>query len=48
MPQVQRGDVLTANLEPIQGSEQGGSRPVVGWLMDWIKNRRPHDTRSST
>lgn len=29
MPQVQRGDVFMASLEPVEGSEQGGTRPVV-------------------
>ena len=41
MPQVQRGDVLTANLEPIQGSEQGGSRPVVVVSRDAINRFSP-------
>lgn len=27
--QIKRGDILLANLEPIQGSEQGGVRPVL-------------------
>jgi len=27
--QVKRGDIFLANLEPIQGSEQGGIRPVL-------------------
>lgn len=26
---IERGDVYTANLSPIQGSEQGGIRPVI-------------------
>jgi len=29
MPQVLRGDVFMAGLEPVEGSEQGGTRPVV-------------------
>jgi mRNA interferase MazF len=41
MPQVQRGDVLTANLEPVQGSEQGGSRPVVVISRDAINRSSP-------
>jgi mRNA interferase MazF len=41
MPQVMRGDVLTANLEPVQGSEQGGSRPVVIVSRDAINKHSP-------
>lgn len=26
---VMRGDILMVNLEPVRGSEQGGTRPVV-------------------
>ena len=26
---IERGDIYTANLSPIQGSEQGGIRPVI-------------------
>lgn len=26
---IKRGDILLANLEPIKGSEQGGTRPVL-------------------
>jgi mRNA interferase MazF len=29
MPEPARGDVFLANLEPVEGSEQGGTRPVV-------------------
>jgi mRNA interferase MazF len=29
MAQILRGDVFKANLEPHEGSEQGGTRPVV-------------------
>lgn len=41
MPQVSRGDVLTANLEPVQGSEQGGSRPAVVISRDAINRSSP-------
>ncbi len=27
--QIKRGDIFSANLEPIRGSEQGGVRPVL-------------------
>lgn len=29
MSEIARGDVFMANLEPVEGSEQGGTRPVV-------------------
>jgi mRNA interferase MazF len=41
MPQVLRGDVLTADLEPVQGSEQGGSRPAVVVSRDAINRSSP-------
>lgn len=41
MPEVQRGEVFTANLEPVQGSEQGGSRPVVVVSRDALNRFSP-------
>jgi mRNA interferase MazF len=41
MPQVLRGDVFTANLEPVQGSEQGGSRPAVVVSRDALNKFSP-------
>ena len=29
MPQVKRGEIWDADLEPVRGSEQGGTRPVL-------------------
>ena len=29
MVEIKRGDIVTANLEPTKGSEQGGVRPVL-------------------
>ena len=28
-----RGDIYCANLDPVVGSEQGGIRPVTGYLQ---------------
>jgi mRNA interferase MazF len=36
LPQVQRGEVFLANLQPTQGSEQGGTRPVIVISRDAI------------
>jgi mRNA interferase MazF len=41
MPQVLRADVFRANLEPAQGSEQGGSRPVVVVSRDALNKFSP-------
>lgn len=41
MPQVLRGDVFMANLEPREGSEQGGIRPVVVVSRDAINKFSP-------
>ena len=41
MPQVLRGDVFMANLEPRSGSEQGGTRPVVVVSRDAINRTSP-------
>jgi mRNA interferase MazF len=41
MPQVFRGDVFMANLEPVQGSEQGGTRPVVVVSRDALNQFSP-------
>jgi len=38
MPTVLRGDVFMANLEPVEDSEQGGTRPVVIVSRDAINN----------
>jgi mRNA interferase MazF len=42
MPQVLRGDVFKANLEPVQGSEQGGTRPVVVVSRDALNKFSPN------
>lgn len=39
--QVLRGDVFMANLEPVEGSEQGGTRPVVVVSRDAINRFSP-------
>jgi mRNA interferase MazF len=41
MPQVLRGDVFMANLEPVVGSEQGGTRPVVVVSRDALNKYSP-------
>lgn len=41
MPQVLRGDVFMANLEPRAGSEQGGTRPIVVVSRDAINKNSP-------
>lgn len=41
MPEIARGDVFMANLEPIQGSEQGGTRPVVVVSRDALNQFSP-------
>lgn len=39
--QILRGDVFLANLEPVEGSEQGGTRPVVVVSRDAINQFSP-------
>ena len=39
--QVLRGDVFMANLEPSEGSEQGGTRPVVVVSRDALNKFSP-------
>ncbi len=41
MPQALRGDVFRANLDPAEGSEQGGSRPVVVVSRDALNKFSP-------
>lgn len=41
MPQVLRGDVFMASLEPVEGSEQGGTRPVVVMSRNAINESSP-------
>ena len=41
MPLALRGDVFMANLEPVEGSEQGGARPVVVVSRDAINKFSP-------
>ncbi len=41
MLQVLRGDVFMANLEPVEGSEQGGTRPVVVVSRDALNRFSP-------
>jgi mRNA interferase MazF len=41
MPEVRRGDVFVANLEPILGSEQAGTRPVVVVSRDALNRFSP-------
>jgi mRNA interferase MazF len=38
---VQRGDVLLANLQPTEGSEQSGTRPVIVVSRDAINKNSP-------
>jgi mRNA interferase MazF len=38
---VQRGDVFEAKLDPVEGSEQGGVRPVVIVSRDTINTYSP-------
>jgi len=37
---VRRGDVYSARLEPVEGSEQGGTRPVVVMTRDSVNATR--------
>jgi len=37
---VKRGDVYSARLEPVEGSEQGGTRPVVVMTRDSVNATR--------
>lgn len=39
---MNRGDVYLARLEPVEGSEQGGTRPVVIVSRDAINRTRTH------
>ncbi|MFB3813151.1 MAG: type II toxin-antitoxin system PemK/MazF family toxin [Terriglobales bacterium] len=41
MPQALRGEVFMADLEPVEGSEQGGTRPVVVVSRDAINKFSP-------
>lgn len=41
MPQALRGDVFKANLQPSEGSEQGGIRPVVVVSRDALNKFSP-------
>jgi mRNA interferase MazF len=41
MLQALRGDLFMANLEPAQGSEQGGTRPVVVVSRDALNQFSP-------
>ena len=41
MPDVLRGEVFMANLEPVEGSEQGGTRPLVVVSRDAINKFSP-------
>jgi mRNA interferase MazF len=41
IPQALRGDVFMANLEPAEGSEQGGTRPVVVVSRDALNRFSP-------
>jgi mRNA interferase MazF len=41
MPQISRGDVFMANLAPVEGSEQGGTRPVVVVSRDALNRVSP-------
>ncbi|MBZ5628846.1 MAG: type II toxin-antitoxin system PemK/MazF family toxin [Acidobacteriia bacterium] len=41
MPPTLRGEVYLANLEPVEGSEQGGTRPVVIVSRDAINKFSP-------
>jgi mRNA interferase MazF len=41
MPQVLRGDVFMARLDPTEGSEQAGTRPVVVISRDAINKFSP-------
>jgi mRNA interferase MazF len=38
---MKRGEVYDARLDPIEGSEQGGVRPVIVVSRDAINNRSP-------
>jgi mRNA interferase MazF len=41
MMEYRRGDVLMVHLEPVEGSEQGGTRPVVVVSNDRLNRRLP-------
>ena len=41
MTMVKRGEVWQANLNPVQGSEQSGSRPVLVFQSDSLNNLLP-------
>ena len=39
---MNRGDVYIGRMDPVEGSEQGGTRPVVIVSRDSINNTREH------
>ena len=36
---MQRGEIYMVNLDPVQGREQSGTRPVLVVSDDWVNNR---------
>jgi mRNA interferase MazF len=42
MQQILRGDVFIADLEPVQGAEQAGTRPVVVISRDALNRTSPN------
>lgn len=46
MPNMKRGEIYYASLEPVIGSEQGGNRPVLVIQNDGGQPVQPHDHRS--
>ena len=41
MERIVRGDIVVANLEPVEGSEQGGIRPVLIIQSDILNKHAP-------
>ena len=41
MERIVRGDIVVANLEPVEGSEQGGIRPVLIIQNDILNKHAP-------
>ena len=41
MERIVRGEIVVANLEPVEGSEQGGIRPVLIIQNDTINKHAP-------
>lgn len=41
MEQIIRGEIVVANLEPVEGSEQGGVRPVLIIQNDILNKHAP-------